>query len=345
MLGFGKNRYSPLGVDLAKDCVCLSQLRRAGGRVVLSGFASWASEGEAGYAGVAEQVVQSLKRDRFLGRRVVVRVPDHLLNIKNVRIPTLPDDELEEAVRWEAGERLNINPDESIIRFYDAGEVRQGSETRREIIILAAPAQPLNELTEALDANGLEVLALEAAPTMLARFQGYIEESVYVSAGDAEAPHVILHIGAEHTWVLIADCGRLVFVRQMPVGSLDLGQQQQAQASAEEPERATYDLDDPEPRTQARPRVDVGQELALCLRYHGVTFPGRRPETAWLFAPDEVLAGVADSISSRTHLAVISPATITEALPDLSGDTDEPLSQIAPSLALAMNWPGGRLAA
>lgn len=344
-----RSMNAPIGIDIAEDQTHIAQLRGAGSQKPrLRRHHSLEFEAGTPPIKLAEQIIQALRQEKFSGKNLVVRVPDHLLSIKNVRIPLIPDEELPEAVRWEAGERLNIDPDQSIIRYHDAGQVKQGSETRREIIILASPAQPLTELTEAFDQAGYNLLSLEATPTILLRFQQFIQQRRGNTTAVDLTPQVILHMTDRYTWVLITDEQRLVFIRQMPIGATELRQQllpETAGCDDDEPEADTYSLDE-KPAKRAEPEeAHVAQELALCLRYHGVTFPGRRPGTVWLIAPEDIADEISTAIETRTNLGVILPEEIQQTVPELMEQGHLCIDQLITTLSLAMYQNQGRKAA
>jgi hypothetical protein len=91
--------------------------------------------------------------------------------------------------------------------------------------------------------------------------------------------------------------------------------------------------------------VDLAQEVALCLRYYGVTFPGKRPEAAWLIAPESIARRLGPSLAERASVRVMLPHEFDDRLPRLYDAIGRPLASMASSIGLAMNWPGGRLAA
>ncbi|MEQ9460641.1 MAG: pilus assembly protein PilM [Phycisphaeraceae bacterium] len=353
----GQSRTSPIGVDLADDRVQLTQLRRvSGGGLTLQAFGGWnwsmVPHGAVDLEDLrkqAELIAEAIKKGRFVGRRVVVRVPDKLLMMKNVRVPPIPDEDLFEAAQWEAAERFQIDPEQSVIRYYDVGEVTQGSETKREIILMAAPTEPLLELARSLDGAGLDVASFDPTPTLLTRFQHVIEKHGVSDGEDMSAPRLIIQVSPEHTWVFISENGQVVFLRRMEFGAKDF-EEAVAPAIKSNQDDGTYGLRVSIDRVEAekvgvKKRVDLAQEVALCLRYYGVTFPGKRPEMAWLIAPETIARCVAPSLAERASVRVMLPHEFDVRLPQLFDAIGQPLASMASSIGLAMNWPGGRLAA
>ncbi|WP_428388128.1 hypothetical protein [Mucisphaera sp.] len=350
------SKHSPIGIDLADDRVQLTQLKTTSKGLSLLAFGGWswsqAPHGPVDHDDVPQQarlIAEVISEGKFKGRDIVVRVPDSLLRLKNVRIPPIPDEDLPAACRWEASERFQLDPEQSTIRFYDTGQVQQAGEAKREVILLAAPTPPLLQLAEELDRNGLRIRSFDPTPELLSRFQHVIEANGITTPDEIERPRLIVHVGPSHTWVLISEKQQVVFLRQMPFGVNDFDKPVTPDASPET-DHGTYGLRVPIDREEAEAKsplkqIDLPNEIALCLRYHGVTFPGKRPDTAWLIAPESLAKQLAPQIASRASVKVMLPSEFDLRLPELYDAIGRPLASMASSIGLAMNWPGGKLAA
>jgi type IV pilus assembly protein PilM len=302
--------HSPIGLDLGTHTVRLLQLRRGGGRAGLTVAAAACrtlpadlpASGPERRGAVAALLRTMLRTGGFTGRRVVSCVPAAAIQYKNLRLPRMPADELHAALTWEASTRLNLGAaDQTMIQFYDAGEVRQGEEMRQEIILMAAPMPTLDEHLALLLESDLKPLAIDGLPSALVRGVG--------AAGDAgpEAPATVaVDVGHQSTKVVIARRGEVIFFKL-----IDIGGDKFDKAVAQKLNLALPDAAELRRRMRQAPAAgaeaeplfgktrregveraifeavraetgDLAREVGLCLRYYSVTFRGRRPEKVLL---------------------------------------------------------------
>ena len=303
-LGASSRSRGPIGVDLGTQHVRLLQL--AGGdrpRVVAAAQRALPTDkpltGEAYHEAVGEALKAMLDRGGFRGRGVISALPAHVMHFKNLRLPKMPPQELAQAVEWEAAERLQLGDTNVEVRYFDAGEVRQGDEVREEVILMAAPTAFTEAHVNTLQRCGLKPIAFDVAPAALARCVGDASD-----ASNLDAPgHVVVDVGYTSSKVLIVRRGRVLFFKLIDVGGQKLDdmvaeqlglsraeaaetrhRQLDAQANedngghealfgagrGEEVQRAMYEA--------MRPAMaDLAREVSLCLRYYSVTFRGERP--------------------------------------------------------------------
>ncbi|MEM1027099.1 MAG: pilus assembly protein PilM [Planctomycetota bacterium] len=281
----------PIGVDVGRQSVKLVQRDRAGldrpARIISTSrqpLPSGLSPKDEGYhQWVASAVKAALDRGNFVGRRCVSALPACCVTVKNLRLPSMPADELREAVNWEIRDRLKSDAELSV-QFLRAGEVRQGEDVREELIAMATETPFVEGHVESLCEAGLAPLAVEVSLTALARaFARDCEEGV----------HVLLDVGYESSKLLMIRDGVVTFFKRIDVGGQvfdaavanHLGMNAQDASSL----RREFNVG-PEgiDRTNASQRAmyealrgpvaDLSQEIELCLRYFGVTFRGPRPE-------------------------------------------------------------------
>jgi type IV pilus assembly protein PilM len=303
--------HSPIGLDLGTHRVRLLQLRRRGGRGGRGGLAVAAAadrelpadlppSGPQRRSALAVLLRAMLRSGDFRGRQVISCVPAAAIQYKNLRLPRMPTEELRAALTWEASTRLNLGPAEkTVIQFYDAGEVRQGEEMRQEIILMAAPAETLDDHLALLLEADLKPLAIDGLPSALVRGLGAVGET-----GPDAAATVAVDVGHQFSKVVIARRGEVVFFKLVDIGGdkfdravaekLNLSPVEAAElrrriskspAAGAEPlfgqtrregvERAIFEA----VRAEAG---NLAHEVGLCLRYYSVTFRGKRPDKVLL---------------------------------------------------------------
>jgi len=280
----------PIGIDLGASGVRLMQLqRRANGWAVhAAAFEAIPHVSAVTPADYQQHAAQALKlaldAGRFSGSTVVSSLPASSVQYKNMRLPSMPADELQAAVAWEASDRLHLG-DGAQIQFFNAGEVRQGDDLREEIIVAAAPVAAVDRHVQMLTELGLKPVAIEDDASALAR------SAASESAGDIDAAaEVYLDVGYATSKVLIARNGRVLFFKVIDLGVRALIQavadHMDCQVDAADEVRLDR-IRDGDPASieslqaaYATPMETLSREIGLCLRYYCVTFRGERPAEA-----------------------------------------------------------------
>lgn len=283
-----QTRVSPIGFHLEQRTVTLVQLARKGdGLEVLdlaqSDVAAPAdSTPEAEDQALANTLRELIADHRFRGRTVVSCLGPQELFVQNVRLPKAAVDELEKMVLWEAAERLPYPLDGAEVRHLLAGEVRQDTNIKQEVILLASQKQLLTRHTSVLEAAGLTPQAIDVEPCALLRSLRDVEHT------NDEPRRVYIHLGEKSTGLIIADSRDILFLKYIHTGGHDWDEsiarhmdlpladatkmrELIAASSALNEQNDVH-------RTiveAIRDRLEwLGSEIELCLRYYKVTFRG-----------------------------------------------------------------------
>jgi len=163
--------------------------------------------------------------------------------------------------------------------------VRQGDQTLREVIVFAVQRSVLQQSLAVVEQARLRPVAVDVEPAALVR--SYAAQ--YRRDDDRQARSLLVHVGYSRTAALIAQAEELLFVKYIDIGGqhLDLAVGRHLKMDLHEAvalrkhngDRRT-DMQDPEVArsvTEAiRPVVErLASELAMCVRYHSVTFRGQ----------------------------------------------------------------------
>ncbi len=242
---------------------------------------------------VSAQIIQRmLAQQPFVGRRVVATLPREIVHVKNLRLPVMPLGEIEAAVQKESAGLFQFDLSEAAVQFLSAGEVRQGTQTQQEIIVLAVKRAQIDQYLEQLEKCGVVVASLDTEITGLFRaFERFIRR-----VEDQQEVQMLVDIGAQRTQVIISRGRNVSFYKVLEIGGLHLldavgrklgitleeakalrqrllesGQGGAADGKSRDPVRqAVFDAT----RSVAE---ELGRELAMCLRYYSVAFRGHRP--------------------------------------------------------------------
>jgi type IV pilus assembly protein PilM len=286
----------PIGVDVGHDSVKMIQLERRGDSLTVLAAAraplppEARTDAKARLPAAVEIIRQMLRRHSFRGRRIVTALPREFLHVRHLRIAPLPPAQLNAAVRAEAAKLLPFDA-AGQLQFLPAGEVRQGGELRHEMIVLAARPGDVESYLRSLARAGIEPAALDVEPCAAFRT---IER--FVRRRDDELDvHVMVDVGHQGSQVVIGRGHDLSFIKLIDVGgrhfqeavSRKLGiTQDEAQALRR---RLTDPVESVLPSSARDPvrnaandaargtMEQLAREIALCLRYHAVTFRGQRP--------------------------------------------------------------------
>jgi type IV pilus assembly protein PilM len=198
------------------------------------------------------------------------------------------------------------------VRFVDAADVRIGDTAKREVILLACPQAALNEALAAVEEAGLRVAAVDVEPAALVRC--YAKQ--FRRDEDQRQRALFVHLGATSSIVVIAHGTDVLFVKYLDVGGrqldeavarhLDMAIEDGAALRRHNGDRRV-DQQDPEiARTVAeatRPVVErLVTELALCARYHSVTFRGQ-PLARIVLSGGEATQPLAELTAARMDVA------------------------------------------
>lgn len=298
------NKRPRIAVDIGSDSIKLLQLQQVGTVLSVAAYGRWRfpdgcgsdlnKRRELAVAGVREL----LKTNKFRGRRAVSAINSSDMAIKNVRLPHMSAGELEQAVAWEAKDRFDFEVTADRLHFLNAGEVRQGTEVRDELILMAVPQKAVEEHLLTLDGMGLVAEHLDAEPVALFRaFERFLRRR-----GDEQAVSVIVDIGLATSRVIVSRGRQIVFVKSIETGGrrftqlvashLNLTYEEAAElreklanaAAAQGREAASGETTRREENSLAwtvydamRGEVEsLAREISLCLRYCSVTFRGLR---------------------------------------------------------------------
>lgn len=298
-------KTTPIGLDLGHDSIKMLQLERVGNTLTATASARWqfpdnAAEDTALWRRFAvEAVGEMFATGHFKGRRVVTCLSSDQLTLKQVRLPKMNANELKAALQWEAQERFAFKVDPDMLHHLVAGEVRQGTEARDEIILMSAPTDVVEAQLSLLEEMKLQPVAIDAEPICLFRsFERFLRRR-----DDSNAVTVLVDVGMNHTRVIIARGSQIAFIKTIAVGNRHFNQAVAAKLSLSYDEAAQMRISlmreggegsGEGPRTNneqisraaydaVRATVeDLSREIGLCLRYYAVTFRGAKPESILL---------------------------------------------------------------
>lgn len=351
MIRLERTNTQPIGLDLGADSVKLLQLESSQDAmsVVAAARQSLCDEHGQSPTDPAElrkaaltAASRMLGNGGFRGRRVVAALPREIVHFKNLRLPMIPAEELPGAVRFEAASIFPFDTEQAHIHYLHAGDVRQGGDTRQEVIVLAARNEDVDRFVEDLAAFGMDVESIDFEPAAVYRC---IERFIRRREDEHEL-FVLLDIGLRRSQLIIGRGRDISFYKPIDIGGRHLNEAvarklslslDEARAlrrrladgsnraqpisgpdSAPDPAAPLSDQENPDPlgqmqRDPVRQAVtdatrsmieELGRAVTLCLRYHSVTFRGHRPARVGVVGGEAADPTVCDLLSATLGLPV-----------------------------------------
>jgi type IV pilus assembly protein PilM len=285
-----RRRFSPIGVDLGARSIKLVQLSGDRARVVEAARVELPALPEKPTPEqLATRLIEGLHKGlegrAFHGRDAVLCLNDRQMFLQSVRVPKQTGAELDRAVSQEAAGRVPFGVEDAEIRYLESADVRQGDTLLREVVVFACQRTVLRQVLDVVEQARLHPVGVDVEPAALVRsYAGQFRRD-----DDRKARALMVHIGYSRTAAVIAQGEDLLFVKYIDIGGLQFDQAVARHLRMELPEAVSLrkhngdrraDMQDPEVArsvTEAiRPIVErLASELAMCVRYHSVTFRGQ----------------------------------------------------------------------
>ncbi|MBI3839455.1 MAG: type IV pilus assembly protein PilM [Planctomycetia bacterium] len=309
----GKTGYGPIGIELGSRAVKLVQFTVDQRKLVdavrwdLPGSHE-ESSAEVRARALADALSRARQGRKFKGRDVVVCLGAHELFVQNIRVPKAPMAELYKLVQQEATARLPFPVAEAEVRFLCAGDVRQGEQMKREVILLACHRPALKQILSVVEKAGLRAVAVDIEPSALLRC--YTKQ--FRREGDRGQRAMFVRLGPSTTSVVIAQDAEVFFVKYIDVGGqqfddavaahLKISSDEAAALRRHNGDRRADQVDPDVARSVSeatRPVIErLASELSLCIRYYSVTFRGQALDRLVL-GGSEAIQVLVDAIALR----------------------------------------------
>lgn len=309
---------APIGLDIGASGVRLLQLKATGSGIEATSAARFERKAEDDPENpFPQRLIDNVKRrldtGEFNGRQCIMTFPDHWLSTRSVRLPVMPREESDAALKLEAAERLGYNDEvPGEVAWVRAGKVRQGDEWREEIILAGVDRGPLTRLVDAVSEAGLHPVAVE--PSFIAL--GRVFSRRFRREGDRQSVRIGLDMGQRNTSVFVLRGPDVAFYKPLRLSGADFTQavaerldlpldaaadlrrqRQRAARGAFEPsvDRTVYEA--------SRPLIEeLAKEAALCLRYFTVAFTGDRPCQVFTCGDEAAEPRLAEALGSALRL-------------------------------------------
>jgi Tfp pilus assembly PilM family ATPase len=310
-----QGRIGPIGLDLGGEQPRAIQLHVGADEPLARGesAALRASDLEArAWAGV-----EAIRNGRFSGREVVVGLPASAARMHVIRMPAIDGVDAHEAIAWEASERCGVERASIVADSIATGAPMSAGDAREERIVVAASHDELLAAFNVLIAAGFEPMAAEPRFASIARALARRTRR----GADAAVVRAVLHVEHDSSTVLVIRGDQVAFCREISIGGAtldgavaarlgvserDAADLRRSRMAAQAGESAPVDaVAEDAALLASRPTLDaLAAELALCLRYFGVTFRGGQPGRIVLSGPDAYEPRLAEIVAETCRADV-----------------------------------------
>jgi type IV pilus assembly protein PilM len=157
------------------------------------------------------------KESKFSGRNVRLGVANQRVVVRTIDLPALDDpNEMRQAVEIEAADHIPIPPDQAIIDFQSVGWIEDESGPRQRLVVVAAHREMIDTLVSAVRRAGLRVDGIDLEAFAL------IRSLTPRAITEAHGAHVLTHVGAGATNIVVSVDRVSQFTRLVGLGGVDL---------------------------------------------------------------------------------------------------------------------------
>ena len=302
-----RRHIGPIGVDIGQDSIKMLQLIDDEKRLSVH------RRQKRRISGLVDEQIQSgdrimtmrqmLEEGDFHGTEAALCLANDKLKITSVRVSESDVTKTAAQIFKEAAFRFGLDPGRDSIQYLPAGTVRQGEQTKYEVILFAADRQAAEDGLVLLDQAGLTAVGLEPAPCAL--FRGF--ERTLRRDEERNGTSILLDVGRRFTTVVFGRSGEIGLAKVLPVGTGRFDEEiatrlgtslQEAETvrrtlhasegcvEQDDPSYASSVGRKPPDLSVCRTLTDaircvadeLAREVSLCARYYTVTFRGHRIE-------------------------------------------------------------------
>lgn len=238
-------------------------------------------------AGLQSMIKAHLPRTGL--RSAFVVLPERHCFVKKIEVRVQAQDDLGEAVRWEAAQHIPFDVNDLLLDWVKLPSAAKA--TTVNVLIAAVPKTVAQPYIDAIESAGLEVLAVEPASLAVLRL---------LDRPDLPATSAALYLGERESFMMIIERGIPTLTSQIAQTTYALENRLQEQLSVS-----------PEDAKQARVLLGVAEDRAL-----GVVRKALKPELTQLIERvKEILDFFSDRASGTegavTEMAVCGPGSST----------------------------------
>lgn len=213
-----------LGIDIGTNSIKLTEIAKEDGGLRLLHIGTVTipegciQEGMISNKEVFEQLLlQLISTSDAIANDVILSICSKNIIIRQLRLPSMPEKELRQAVEWETEKYIPLQKDSLHIDFINFGEIQSAQNKQLNILVAASPKDMLYTYHEIFTKMGFNLLAIEVLPIAL-----WYGVAMDFKSDNKEEVCFILELGAQSTTVVIYRNQKLMFTRSIPIGGNEI---------------------------------------------------------------------------------------------------------------------------
>lgn len=204
-----KKKEEFFGLDIGTKSVKIVQLE--GKRLISFGLEELPSPGPAEKTTVIKTIRKIIDENKIETNKVVASVSGPSINVRYLKMPRMPEEEMSEAIKWEAKKYITMDPKEAIMDHLVLREIVEAGVKKAEVVVAAAPNGLVQDKISLIQGAGLIPLAVDVASFALWR-------SIKIKKEETIA---LIDIGAGITNINIVEKEILHFSRDISLAGND----------------------------------------------------------------------------------------------------------------------------
>jgi len=339
---FLKGKKDLIGVDIGSSAVKLVQLKESKGVYRLQAYGVKKLPGEAivdnaimDSTAVVDAVSELLAETKVKVKNVATSISGHSVIIRKISLPTMPEDELEKSIQYEAEQYIPFEINEVFLDFQILGTDPE-DPSQMKVLLVAAKKDFVNDYLAVFREAGLNPVVVD--------IDGFATQNMFEAnygLGDEEV-FGLVNMGASAININIIKGGESVFTRDIQTGGNSINEELQKRLglTEEDAERAKLgvSVDGVNPATLKEIIADtagnIAQEVQRSLDFFSATSADERVQKVFLAGGVSKMKAVAESLQSRLGI----PIEVVDPFKGIvaSAKDEEELAKVGPTLSVAL---------
>jgi type IV pilus assembly protein PilM len=219
----GRNKYSPIGLDMGATSIKMAQLKRVATGWAISEMLvkeinlSTDENGERRGDALVNTIKACMKESSFSGKSVVSVMPGYQLDILPVKFSLSGDESMEDAILEKARAHLSYDVEKAVIDYIPVEDGETGRKKDHPIrsLLVAAQREDVDNHLSILKRAKLKPVALDISACALARVIRY-------SGTEKNNNVLVINMGNRHTSLTLAWKNNLLLDRTIQWGRENL---------------------------------------------------------------------------------------------------------------------------
>ena len=297
--------YMSVGLDIGSKSIKIVELSPEGGGFKLLG------SGVLGYSGatpdnfleesdilpLSDAIRKLHKEARISSKDITISLPEPQVFTRLIKLPSLSDQEIASAVKWEAEQYIPIPLAEAVVQHQILERRESGPVPEVLVLLVAAPRVLVEKYVKVVEGAGLNVVAVETEMIPLAR-----------SLAPEGRVVLLVDFGARSTDIAVAKNAQVAFSRSIPTAgeafSRAVSQVLSIPYQQAEEYKRVYGLSPSQLEGKIRVAIEpvfrvVADEIKKAIHFYQSDEKGEAPSSVILSGGT---AGMPEAISSLTKI-------------------------------------------